>query len=592
MPLDPIVQSRFSKMERWCLLLSLLLLICAVSITAFMVNQYTDRFYPGVKLNGAEVNGKTKAEVKELLMTQENQLAPFSITLHVDDIQVASSSAELGGHYNQDEVIEKGFKVGRNQSFFTRVWRVISPWPSSVEFNMTYQLDQEKLNQLLSGLAAKVDIAPEEPSAILKFSQSAGSLKLLPGKSGRRVDQAETIKKISERLQTTDLHIPAPVASISAGLNPEQIAPAVERAKKFVGKKITLRADNVFQQVNDQLIINLLAFPEGISSTRLQPVVDELSKDVNRPPQNAEFAYDQNTLKVEKFVAPRKGLALDISQFEQELSHSIASLENSDEKEITFTLPVEETNPEKDLSKTNNLGVVERIGFGESQYAHSIPNRIHNVALTASRINNTLIKPGDEFSFNKTLGEVSQATGYRPAYVISGGRTVLGDGGGVCQVSTTTFRAVLNAGLPVTKRKAHSYRVSYYELNAKPGIDATVYAGDIDLRFINDTGHYILLHTQTNSEKLYMTVEIYGTSDGRTAQIVDHKTWDFVGAPAPLYIDDPTIPKGQIRQVDFAASGIKASFKNVIKDKNGKLIREEEYFSNYQPWRAVFLRGV
>src|SRR5689334_14419781 len=149
MPLDPIVQSRFSKMERWCLLLSLLLLICAVSITTFMMNQYKDRFYPGVKLNGVEVSGKTKLEVKELLMTQENATSPFSLTLHVDDIQVASSSTELGGHYNQDEVIEKGFSVGRNQPFLTRVWRVISPWPSSVEFNTTYQLDQEKLNQLL-----------------------------------------------------------------------------------------------------------------------------------------------------------------------------------------------------------------------------------------------------------------------------------------------------------------------------------------------------------------------------------------------------------------------------------------------------------
>lgn len=211
---------------------------------------------------------------------------------------------------------------------------------------------------------------------------------------------------------------------------------------------------------------------------------------------------------------------------------------------------------------------------------------------TFSRINNIIIKPGEEFRFNNALGDVSRESGYQPAYVIRSGQTVLGDGGGVCQVSTTVFRAALNAGLPITKRKAHSYRVSYYELDSKPGVDATVYSGDIDLRFINDTGHHILIHTQTDSKNLWMKVEMYGTSDGRTSEIVDHKTWDARPAAATVYIPDPSLPAGTKKQVDWSASGIKASFKNVVRDKNGQLIREEEYYSNYIPWSAKYLVGT
>jgi vancomycin resistance protein YoaR len=201
------------------------------------------------------------------------------------------------------------------------------------------------------------------------------------------------------------------------------------------------------------------------------------------------------------------------------------------------------------------------------------------------------VAPGEEFSFNKTLGEVSANTGYRPAYVISGGQTILGDGGGVCQVSTTTFRAALNAGLNITRRVAHSYRVSYYELNQKPGIDATVYAGNVDLRFINDTGHYLLITGETDSENLYMKIEIWGTSDGRKAEIVDHKTWGYVPPLATQYIPDPNLPPGVKRQIDWSVAGIKASFKYVVRDKDDNLIREAEYLSNYQPWAAKYLVG-
>lgn len=586
-------QSRFQKVEQLCLLSSIVLLVGAAGLAFYMTNQYNDRFYPGVQIDDLDVSGKTKTEAKQALLAYENTLPTFSLTLHVDDIQIASSATQLGGHYEYDQAIEKAYTTGRQDTLLSRIWRVISPWSKPVHIETEYQLDPNLVQQQVAALAVHVDEPAEEPTAVLKFSGVPTSLKISPGKSGRLINKEETTQKVLERIQQTDLHIPAVVASISAGLNPDQLEPALQRAQKLVGKKVTLRADNVFKEMNDQLLVNVLAFPEGISDQRLQPVIDELGKEVDRPPQDPIFEYDPKTLKVARFEPPRKGLGLNQDQFKAQLKEAVSKLETvADSKEEQIALAVEETNPQKSLAETNDLGIRERIGFGESQYEKSIPNRVSNVALTANRINNILIKPGEEFSFNDAVGEVSAATGFKPAYIISGGKTVLGDGGGVCQVSTTMFRTILNAGLPVTKRKPHSYRVSYYEQNAKPGIDATVYTGDVDLRFVNDTDNYILVHTQTDSKKLYMTVEFYGTSDGRTAELIDHKTWDFRPAPPPLYIDDPSIPTGQIKQIDFAATGIRASFRNVVKDKDGNVIRDDTYTSNYSPWQAVFLRGV
>lgn len=576
----------------FCLISSVLLVSTGLVLSFRIQKNFQDSFYPHVLIDSIPVAGKTPEEAQDLLREQQKTVPAFSVTLGVDDISIASSSAELGFRRTHEKAFAQAMAVGRKEHFFAKWWRLLSPNAVMREFASTYEFDQEKVTQLIQELAKRVDVVGEEPAAKLRVSQSAGSLEILRGKVGRAVNQEETQKVFAATQKSESFSVPAAVASTAATLSDEQAKLALERSKKLVAKALIFRADNVFTRLNDQRLIRLLAFPDGISDSEAKNLLAELGKETNRAPQNAELSYDPNTFVVKDFQPARLGLAIDEEKLTSQLAETISSLENSEHKELEVALVVKETKPEKELADTNTLGISEQIGFGESLYYHSIPTRVHNVALTARKINNTIVKPGDEFSFNKALGDVSAATGFQPAYVIKNGRTELGDGGGVCQVSSTLFRAILNAGLPITKRRAHSYRVSYYELNSQPGFDATVYAGDVDLRFANDTGQHLLVHTQVDSTKLYMTVEIYGTSDGRQTEIIDQKTWDFQPAPPASYVDDPTLPPGKIKQIDFPASGIKASFKNVVKDRDGKVLREDEYYSNYRPWRAVYLRGT
>jgi len=322
----------------------------------------------------------------------------------------------------------------------------------------------------------------------------------------------------------------------------------------------------------------------------VQTAIQTLSQKINIPSQDALFRFSGG--KVIAFKPSKNGRAVNEKELLKLIEESMPHISEGTLSTLLIPVPVETTHPTSETTEVNTFGIKELIGRGYSQFRGSIPGRIHNVALAASKLNGVLIKPGETFSFNQTLGDISAATGYQSAYIIKDGRTVMGDGGGVCQVSTTLFRAALNAGLPITERHEHSYRVHYYEDGGfKAGLDATVFDPKDDLKFKNDTPSYILIQTITDTDNLTLTFELYGTSDGRKAEILNHQVWGATPPPPDLYQDDPTLPKGTVKQVDFAAWGAKASFQYKVV-RNGETIIDQTFNSNFRPWQAVFLRGT
>lgn len=193
------------------------------------------------------------------------------------------------------------------------------------------------------------------------------------------------------------------------------------------------------------------------------------------------------------------------------------------------------------------------LGRGESSFAGSPRNRIHNIGVAVARYNGLIISPGEEFSFNSYLGNVDAANGYLPELVIKNNSTTPEFGGGICQVSTTAFRGAVHAGLDVTVRRNHSYPVAYY---GTPGFDATVYQPSPDLRFMNDTGKPVHLRTSIVGTKVIF--ELWGTSDGRVVKV----NGPFVTQRSP-------------------DGSITAAVAQIV-TKNGKSIREENFVSKYQ----------
>lgn len=397
---------------------------------------------------------------------------------------------------------------------------------------------------------------------------------------------------LSKNKSFENLRIQLTFETTIATLSGSQLNPGFDASLSATQAYVVGRSPYYLSNLNDRVFKKKITLTPVFTWNKdaVKTVLQTLSDDINIPYQDALFRFSGG--KVISFKPSKNGRAVNEQKTLQLIDDAMQKAAAGGATDIIISIPVDTTVPTSKTTDVNNFGIKELIGRGYSQFSGSIPGRIHNVALAAAKLNGVLIKPGETFSFNQTVGDISAATGYQSAYIIKDGRTVLGDGGGVCQVSTTLFRAALNAGLPIVERHEHSYRVHYYEDGGfKAGLDATVFDPTDDFKIKNDTPNYILIQTMTDTDNLNLTFELYGTSDGRKAEIFNHNVWGSTPPPPDLYQDDPTLPKGVVRQVDFAAWGAKASFQYKVM-RDGKTVNEQTFTSNYRPWQAVFLRGT
>lgn len=393
------------------------------------------------------------------------------------------------------------------------------------------------------------------------------------------------IKKHKFQFSFEDVYATASAEKLNIGYNSSLLADQVFSVGRS-GNVIT----NFYLILSSYLNGTYLVSSYTYSFDELWEVIKPINERVHREPVNALFNVSKN--RVVAFRQSSEGRVIDSESLENSLQSRISQLAKLENAEVfDIKIPIKIIEPETTTEKANDLGIVEVIGEGKSYFAHSISNRIFNITLASSRINGILVAPKEVFSFNKAIGDISKFTGYKEAYVIKSGKTVLGDGGGVCQVSTTLFRAVLNAGLPIIERHAHAYRVAYYEQNFPPGLDATIYSPSIDFRFRNDTGRHILIQSFIDPTDMMLVFTFYGKKDGREAIITKPVVTNQAAPPPPLYQDDPTLALGVVKQVDYPAFGATVYFERTVK-KDGKLLFSDKFASYYTPWQAVFLKGT
>lgn len=286
-----------------------------------------------------------------------------------------------------------------------------------------------------------------------------------------------------------------------------------------------------------------------IETQEINSYLEDLARKVNRDPAEAKFKAEAG--KVITFAQSTDGIKLDTKKSLEQITETLKSSNLKSEQKIS--LAYDSQKAATTYGDTNNLGISSLIGQGTSNFKGSPKNRIFNIKVATERFNGILIKPGEEFSFVKILGEVDGEHGYLPELVIKNNVTEPEFGGGVCQVSTTAFRAAIYSGLKITARRNHAYPVSYYN---PQGMDSTVYVPNPDLRFINNTPNHILI--QTKIVGTVLTFEFYGTDDGRKTTV-----------------DGPYITE---KQPDGA---LKAHFSQKVVDSSGKEFINDVFNSSY-----------
>jgi len=282
---------------------------------------------------------------------------------------------------------------------------------------------------------------------------------------------------------------------------------------------------------------------------------------------------------------------------ELDIEKAAVMIKSAIENDIRYVnLPVIRKNPTVTVlsDELKEMGITELISSGETDFSGSPRNRIHNINIGLSRFNGHIINPDDEFVFGNTLGRVGPATGFKKELVIKGSKTIPEYGGGLCQVSTTAFRGALAAGLPITKRRNHSYAVNYYTPH---GLDATVYPPSVDLKFVNDSGAHILMQTLTIGNNAYWNY--YGTNDNREIHMIGPYYSNWKKAPATKTEYTTNLAPGETTMLGHSVPGLNATWYRQVEydntDKKEDEIKESSIytiFSKYQARPNYYLIGT
>ncbi len=583
---------------------------------------FQDKVLPNTNIGEQNLGGKDRISASNLISKSFDDFNNSPIILEIDGKTVEAKPAEFGINLDPKRTLNLVYARGRSGNFYSDVKQKIESSFMRKQLQSYYRLDFNKLALFLETKFSDFERQPRDAT----IAYQDGHLVISPEKKGAVVDRGRLITDIEKRVESLQsLPIKVTLIDVSPKIDSQAASKAFSKAQALINSKLTLTYGyNTWILGDNDLFQTLRFYPLGreagyfeeinfgdskirftdirladSEAPILNVVVDRgmldgflgnIVTEVDRPTVDATLKFANG--KVSEFSPAIDGQKVDVEAARKLILSKVSIEDLNSESNIQIALPVVVTRARTDSNEINSYGIRELIGRGISYFAGSIANRVYNIGLGASRVSGTIVAPGDIFSFNKSVGEVSAATGYRQAYIISGGRTVLDDGGGICQVSTTVFRAVLNSGLPIVSRTAHAYRVGYYEQGGfKPGLDATVWAPGVDFAFKNDTNHYILVQALMDASNSKLEIDIYGTSDERKVEVSDPIITNIQAAPETKYQDDPTLPKGVIKQVDFSALGSDSLFTRKVY-KGNKLIYDDVFRSYFRPWRAVYLVGT
>jgi vancomycin resistance protein YoaR len=562
-------------------LLPLVITAVVLFINIFLNIKYKDKILPNTYISGIYIGGLTTSEALEKIKI----LAPVnkSITLSTQTKDYLFNSNYFKFEYDMENSVKLAYQLGRSKSEIENAFVKFKSLVKPNNFNFEYTYDNSLIDVEVSRIVGEEKISGNDA----EFYLNNGVIAIKRESSGYSVDYAKLSRILNTELSSDkDSFIKIPFKKREPEILYTDLVSIQDDIKNKFYKGFNLNFFEKRRFLTPKEVFSLIKIRKNkdgiyydLNEELIKKLTYELREIVDNKPRARVTKFEGD--KVLAFEINQEGSVLDEANFRKNIRRKLFSEESSMDLpsvKIGNNFPKE------------SYGINHLIGVGKSTYFNSIDSRVHNLALAAEKLNGTLVAPGEEFSFLQTVGPISSSTGFQTAYIISEGRTVLGEGGGVCQTSTTLFRAALNSGLPITSRYPHAYRVSYYEQDTKVGFDASVFYPSLDFKFRNDTGHYVLIQTEVDRKNYAMSFYLFGTKDGRKVEITEPKLYGYIPTPAAEYVEDKSLRPGEIKQIDFPASGITSEFERTV-TKDGAQLYKDVYKSTYSPWKAIYLKG-
>lgn len=528
--MEPEVQIRRQRKKKRdvfaiVLLIFIALMVLSGTVFAYMTLQY-DGVYRGVYIEGHNVSGMSMEEVKQFLETMYRIPSESGkITLKTANKELTASFPELGVYYDTAAASESAYSVGRSGNIFQRLYDIALACIKGRNLGIIPSYDEKKIENLAEHFFANTFESVKEGALLITDSQVI----IRSGRHGTHIDKEQTANLVKEMI----------LSHKGGVVEPEAI----------------------------------ITYPSKFD-------VDEVYAQIISEPSDAGFRVENMELVEIPHSAGRK---IDKGVLKQ----IIDELEQKEDTERL--LPVTITMPEITSDIATSMLFRDEIGSASTTFSTGTQNgrnRKHNMELATQKINNLVLLPGQEFSFNEVVGPRDAEHGYLLAHVYSGGKVVDGIGGGICQVSTTIYNAVLKADLEVTERRNHSFTVAYVPL----GQDATAFYGGTDLKFVNSTRWPIKIFAKVEGNKISITIQ--GTNETPEKSVIISNKILKETPYQVVRIEDPSLPEGTTEIKQDGSNGYVVDTFKIIKF-GGKVVSQNKlHTSRYVPCTEEVLVGT
>ena len=560
-------------------ILALLLVFLTLVLSAVWQFWHANRIYSGVTIGGLPVGGQTRSAAL-MMLRQELFIYPLPpVAVTYDGHEWPLEATQVQADVNLLDAVNQAYLVGRQGSPIADLLVQIRSALLGALITPPLSPNTSTLHAAVSAVAAGVE-KPGVPA------RQIGTVSVAP-EPGLAVDVDATVQAVVQALEDSDLYESALVPLVTTEVAPP-VGPETGNGQNLqvAGQRqpLLLRSSATGIEFGldpaEQAGFLLSTEPFRVDEEALNRYLNLLADQIEFPPRDARLRFNPVTGGLTVIQTSRSGRTLNVDETAKAIIEAMRV--NADEAPLAIV----DVPPAVDMNRIAEMGIRELVISGSTYFAGSSLSRVRNIEVAADQFDGVVIPPDGIFSFNEIVRDVSSANGFEDSLIIWGDRTAVGVGGGVCQVSTTIFRAAYEGGFPIVQRYNHGYVVDWY---GEPGLDATIFTPTVDFQFRNDTGAYLLVEPVVDAINGVITFNLYGTKPDRVVTISEPEITEVIEPEAPSYVVDESLASGEKQQVEWEKSGMTAKVTRSITEDG--TTRTDTLVSQYQPWRAVYLVG-
>ena len=568
------------------LVLVLAAAVLAVALGLFGLRlTHSDKVYPAIQVAGMDLGGLTREEARATLQQRADSLERGTVRFTFNDRTWEPTLRDLGATFDVNGTLERAYQIGREDAAGERLDAVLGlvRGDRALSFGLTF--DHAILAQWFDRVDGELGLPPHDA----RLSVQGTAVTVVPEVDGTIVDRpAATATVLTAIRSMSPVAAPLPVVARTAVVRAADLAAARDRLATVLAQPLQLSygqdswtlsgadlASFVVQRI-DPAKQGAAAHSMSLDQEKLTAWLEErLAPSINRDPKDAIVGWNQGPVAVEW---SEDGLRLRSADLAAEVERHLFG------DHAPIALPVDVIKPTIDANNLGALGITTLLGRGDSNYAGSDEGRATNLELGSYYLNNTLIPPGGWFSFNHTIGVINAERGFVESNVVDGERIGRDIGGGICQVSTTVFRAAYLAGMPIGEWNPHRYRIPFYEYDGwAPGLDASILQPTEDpstwgdFTFKNATDAWMLVESWTTGEQI--VVNLYGADLGLTVETAGPVFGKTIPKDPDLEMVNDDLEPGTWKQTESAQDGVEVIHNRTVYDRNGNVLRQDEWYT-------------